>query len=308
MEPHRNFADRLQEAIDAKKSCLVVGLDPNLEKLPQELTAQLSSDVTSPGWAARASGAVGLFLEGVLEAVAPFAAAAKPNVAFFERFGAAGVDCLRRVCEQAKSKGLLVIVDAKRGDIGHTAEAYAEALLGDIPDTLGPHSDSVTLNPYLGKDSVSPFLDWVRERGKGLFLLVRTSNPSASDLQEVLVGERPFYLAVADHVRGWGVGLEGESGLNPIGAVVAATAPEQAATLREVLPNTFFLVPGYGAQGGAAENLAPYFVRGGRGVVVNASRSVLYPAAGGQGGDWKQAVAQAAESARDDLEAVRRKT
>ncbi len=300
----QNFADRLDLSIQQKKSCLVVGLDPVLERLPREVLSQVGVPaVGEPGWTARAASATGVFLRGVIDVVAEHAVAVKPNAGFFERFGAAGVDCLRQVSEHAVRQGLLVICDATRGDIGHTAEAYADSILGDAPDTLGPVTDAVTLNPYLGEDSVRPFLDKC-SGGKGLFLLVRTSNPSSADIQELEVAGEPLYLRVARLVGRWGDGLRGEGGLNPVGVVVGATAPEQAVAVREELPEAFFLVPGYGAQGAGAEELAPFFIEGGRGVVVNSSRSVLY-AFDGREDDWRAAVGEAASRAREALEAVR---
>ena len=300
----QNFADRLDLAIQEKSSCLVVGLDPVLERLPPEVLSEVGVPTQGePGWTARAASATGIFLKGVIDSVADHAVAVKPNAGFFERFGAVGMDCLRQVSEYAGKCGLLVICDAKRGDKGHTAGAYAESILGETPDTLGPVTDAVTLNPYLGEDSIRPFLDKC-PAGKGLFLLVRTSNPSGADIQELQVDGEPLYLKVARLVGRWGEGFSGEKGLNPVGVVVGATAPGQAAAVRKELPEAFFLVPGYGAQGGGAEELAPFFIAGGRGVVVNSSRSVLY-AFDGQEGDWRTLVAEAASRAREDLEAVR---
>ena len=305
-EQPQSFADRIQQSIDNRESCLVVGLDPSLERLPPDVFGHSGRlEPGAPGWTGHASVAVALFLERVIEAVAPFAAAVKPNAGFFERLGAAGWDALRRVTEIAQRHDLPVILDAKRGDIGNTASAYADGLLGDQPDTLGPTSDALTLSPYLGRDSIEPFLERVRVGGKGLFLLVRTSNPSGADFQELPVDGEPLYLHVARRVAEWGAGLEGASGLNPVGAVVGATAPETAARIRGALPTALFLVPGYGAQGGGAAELRPFFTPGGRGVLVNASRSILFAGETDRQGSWQSAVARAAEAARDDLEAVR---
>jgi len=304
--PGSGFADRLDAAIRDKKSCLVVGLDPDLERLPGEVFGRSGRlDPSAPGWTGHASVAIATWLEGVIEAVAPHAAAVKPNAGFFERFGAAGWECLRRGCEIARRQGLEVVVDAKRGDIGNTAKAYADALLGDAPDTIGPVCDAVTLNPWLGRDSVEPFLDRVREAGKGAFFLVRTSNPSARDIQELEVDGEPVYVHVARLVASWGEGLDGDCGLNPVGAVVGATAPEQAARVRAEMPKAMFLVPGYGAQGATAADLAPFFLPGGRGVIVNASRSILYAHDKNRDVPWQQAVGEAARAAQEDLESVR---
>ncbi len=301
-----SFADRLDEAIGRKKSCLVVGLDPVPERLPRDVVGDTrEASRSSRGWTAHASAAVALFLEGVLDAVAPYAVAVKPNAGFFERFGAVGWECLRRVCEMAKERDLLVIGDAKRGDIGSTARAYADALLGETPDTVGPLTDALTVNPYLGHDSVEPFLERVREGGKGIFVLVRTSNTGGKDFQELEVDGEPLYVHVARQVADWGRGLDGECGLNPVGAVVGATTPEQAANVRREMPRAVFLVPGYGAQGGGADALRPYFVEGGRGVVVNSSRGILYAFEESADRDWRGSIGAAASSARADLERVR---
>ena len=304
---HSSFADRLQEAIDRKRSCLVVGLDPTVERLPAEVQARVRGRIGDIGWTAHAATACALFLDEVITAVADVAVAVKPNTAFFERFGAVGWDCLLRLCTRARQAGLLVIADAKRGDVGHTAEAYAEAFLGAIPDTLGVVTDAVTLHPWTGSDGVQPFLERVRDDGKGIFILVRTSNPSAAEIQDLEVEGEPVFERVARLVRGWGEGLEGECGLNPVGAVVGATAPEQAARARAVLDRAFLLVPGLGTQGGSADALARLFLPGGRGVIVNASRSILYAHESAEG-PWQDAVARAARSTREELERVRERT
>ena len=305
------FADRLARAIEEKQSCLVVGLDPVLDRLPPyALELWGGSTPGNEGLTARAALAFGFFLREVVRVVADVAVAVKPNTAFFERYGAAGWECLREVCRDARSQGLLVIADAKRGDVSHTAAAYAEALLGETRDTLGPHVDAVTLNPYLGSDSVAPYLERVRAAGKGLFVLVRTSNPSSSELQELAIADgRPLYLHVAERVATWGEGFVGACGLSSVGAVVGATAPRQAAELRAALPQTTFLVPGLGAQGARPEDLGAYFLEGGRGALVNASRSILFAyqnEAGRAAASWIDAIRAAALQTRDALEAVRK--
>ena len=300
-----NFADRLEDAIEQKKSCLVVGLDPLVDTLPAEIHGRVGGALGNVGWTARAAAAVGLFLNEVIDLVAPHAVAVKPNVAFFERLGPVGWDCLCRVSQKAQKSGLLIITDAKRGDIGHSAEAYAEALLGDIPDTLGPVTDAVTVNPFLGTDGLKPFLERVERGGKGIFVLVRTSNPSAGEIQDLDVSGQPLYEHVARLVRSWGEGLEGACGLSPVGAVVGATAPTQGKRVRQVLGKSFLLVPGLGAQGGRAEALAPLFLPGGRGVLVSASRSILN-AHQSQKGPWQSAVEAAALEAKKQLDEIRR--
>jgi orotidine-5'-phosphate decarboxylase len=301
------FADRLEAAIEAKGSCLVVGIDPALERLPEEVRSRVAAVGRGSGpTAPRAAAAIGLWARDLVEAIAPFAAAVKPNTAFFERFGAAGWDALQATCRAARAAGLLVIVDGKRGDIDSTARAYADGLLGGLPDTVGAAADAVTVNPYLGTDGIRPFLDAAREGGKGLFVLVRTSNPSAAEIQDLDAGGRPVYLRVADLVALWGDELVGEMGLSSVGAVVGATAPRQAAEVRAALPRAIFLVPGYGAQGAGAEEIRPHFLPGGRGAVVNSSRAIIFAHEKDPGRPWRESVARAAERARDDLEKVRK--
>ncbi|MBN1443568.1 MAG: orotidine-5'-phosphate decarboxylase, partial [Planctomycetes bacterium] len=299
-----HFADRVGAAIEAKQSILVVGLDPILERMPDAVRRPGDAPPAGPGWTEQAARSVLAFAEGVVDAVKETAVALKPNTAFFERFGAAGWQCLLQVCGLARSAGLQVIVDAKRGDIGHTAEAYADALLGSEPGTVGPVTDAVTLNPWLGSESLAPFLRRARESGKGLFVLVRTSNPSAGEIQELVAGGCPVYQHVARLVHRWGEGLEGDCGLSAVGAVVGATAPEQAAAARSLLPRAIFLIPGFGAQGGRADQLSPLFLPGGRGALVNASRSVIF-AHETSDLPWRDAVRRAAEEHRAALERIR---
>lgn len=308
--PAKPFADRLEGAIDAKRSCLIVGLDPVLDRLPAEVHAAVGGYTAMDGapgeiHTARAAAALSLFCLEVTRAVAPCAVAVKPNAAFFERYGSSGWDGLREVCREARKLGLLVILDAKRGDLSSTATAYAEALLGDQTDTVGPWVDALTVNPYFGEDGVEPFLEAAHSRNKGLFVLVRTSNPSASEFQELESDGKPLYLHVAGAVARWGATTVSPSGWSTIGAVVGATAPEQAARVRAALPRSFFLVPGFGAQGAGAESVRPHFLPAGRGVVVNASRSIIYAFEKEGERPWTESVARAAETARDQLEAVR---
>lgn len=305
-----SFPTRLSQAIEDKGSCLVVGLDPVLERLPGEVLGAFGSYVgmDNDGFqihAAKAAGSLALFCTEVVQAVAPYAAAVKPNTAFFERFGPAGFDALVHVCRTAKKQGLLVILDAKRGDLSSTAEAYAQGLLGDIRDTPGEVTDALTLQPYMGWDCIRPFLEVAREHGKGLFVLVRTSNPSAEDFQELQSDGEPIYCHVARKVQEWGKDDRDSSGLSLVGAVVGATAPEQAERVRSILDSCFFLVPGYGAQGAGADSIKPHLLPGGKGVVVNASRSILYAHEKNTEVPWREAVAQQARSSRDELEAVR---
>jgi orotidine-5'-phosphate decarboxylase len=285
-----NFADRLAESVARKGSTLCVGLDPRIELLPPELVAGLK-----PGRAGRAR-AYERFCEGLIEAVADEAVAIKPQVAFFEALGGYGLTALERVCDTAAEHGLLVIADAKRGDIRSTSEAYAEAWLA--PREGGrPVADALTVNPYMGGDSMEPFLNACGQ-GAGLFVLARTSNPGAADLQEEMLADgRPLWERTAELIAEWGSGLIGESGLSSVGAVMGATNPEAVERARELMPAQVLLLPGVGAQGGNAAELAPAFRDHPAGGLVVAARSVIY-AWRERRGDWQQSVRAAAAELR----------
>ena len=256
------FADRLAERIDQLEAPIVMGLDPRPEYLPEELLAPGESDPV------RITRAMATFNRGLIDAVADLIPAIKPQFAFYERLGQPGLALLYDTISYAKERSLLVIGDAKRGDIASTAQAYAESLFDEFD------CDAVTLNGYLGLDSVVPFFDYL-EQGKGIYLLVRTSNPSAGDLQDLkLADDRTVYQAMADLTHRWGQDFIGESGFSSIGAVVGATWPQEAAELRRRMPQTPFLIPGYGAQGGTAQTATAGFSRG-KGGLINASRSIM---------------------------------
>ncbi len=249
------FADRLAAEVARKRSQLVVGLDPNQDLLPVELR-----------------GDVARFCCGIVDAVAPHAVAVKPQLAFFEAAGPAGMAAFDEVCAYARRAGLLVIADGKRGDIGSTARAYAEAYLGG--DT--PRADALTVNPWLGRDAVEPFLGAVRRGGAGIFVLVRTSN-AGGDLQDVVLSDgRTMWHHVAGLVDEWGEDSTSEVGLSSVGAVVGATHPRAVAEARRLMPRTILLLPGVGAQGGAVADLGRAFQSGPASALVSASRSVIY--------------------------------
>src|SRR6476646_10859989 len=250
-----SFADRLAGEVERKRSQLVVGLDPQSDLLPIELR-----------------GDVARFCCGIVDAVAPHAVAVKPQLAFFEALGAGGMAAFEQVCVYAKRAGLLVIADGKRGDIGSTARAYSEAYLeGDVP-----RADALTVNPWLGRDAVEPFLGAVRRGGAGIFVLVRTSN-MGGDLQDaVLKDGRPMWHHVAELVDEWGEDLAGEVGLTSVGAVIGATHPRAVAEARRLMPRSILLLPGVGAQGGRPADLTRAFQSGPASAVVSVSRSVLY--------------------------------
>jgi len=288
-----NFADRLAEAIDRKASCVVVGLDPRVDALPPDLLARARQSKDD------AADAVLEFNRQVIAAVAPHAVAVKPQAAFYEALGQPGFRVFGETIRHAQQEGLLVISDVKRGDVGSTAEAYARAHLEEFD------ADAVTLNPYLGGDSIAPFLDYA-DRGKGVFVLVKTSNPSSVEVQDLEAGDKKLYQRVAELVEQWGEPHRGRSGFSAVGAVVGATFPEAAAELRERMPHTIFLVPGYGAQGGGAEDCRACFDKRGYGTVVNSSRGIIFAYAKDKTPRWQDAVAEAARRMKDDLERVRR--
>jgi orotidine-5'-phosphate decarboxylase len=283
------FADRLSEAIERKGTQLVVGLDPVLDLLPVELRGEAVGDRRL------AAAAVERFCLGIVDAVAPHVAAIKPQVGFFEALGADGWAALERVCRYCREAGLLVIADAKRGDIGSTARAYAAAFLEPGPDG-SPLADALTVNAYLGQDSLDPFLAACRRHGAGLFVLVRTSNAGASDIQDALLSDgRPLWRHVADLVHAWGEDLVGEGGLSSVGAVVGATVPRYIAEARRAMPQAVILLPGVGAQGARPADVVRAFTSGPASAIVNASRSVIYAYRDG-GDDWR--VAAGEEAAR----------
>lgn len=289
-----NFADRLLDAIARKGSPVCVGVDPVHERLPKDLAAGPTA-----GDAEKAA-AIGRFAEAVVDVVAGIVPAVKPQIAFFERHGSAGVAAYERTVARAKAAGLVVIGDLKRNDIGSTAEAYA---LGNLAGDDRP--DAITINGYLGADGIEPFLKVCREGGKGAFVLVRTSNPSAAAVQDFqdASGKR-FYEHIAAIVAAMSeaAGLTGAGGYSSLGAVVGATYPAEARRLREIMPRQLFLVPGYGAQGATASDCGAAFREDGTGAIVSASRSIIFAYADRKyaGMDWKKAVASAAtEFARD---------
>ncbi len=289
-----NFADRLLTAIAAKNAPVCVGIDPQYDKLPPALRT------AAPGDAAGQLARIAEFCWGVLDAAAPAVPAVKPQSAYFEAYGAAGVQVYEQVTAWARQLGLLVIGDVKRNDIGSTAAAYARGHLERPEGT-----DAVTVNPYLGADGIAPFVQAGAAAGRGLFVLVRTSNPSGAYVQDFAdAAGRKLHVHVAELVArlGDGDGLVGEKGFSCVGAVVGATYPDEARLLRRLMPRQIFLVPGYGAQGAAAADCAACF-RDGTGAIVNASRSVLYAHENKQyaGMDWKSAVAAAAKAFAGDI-------
>ena len=300
-----HFADALIERVRALGHPLCVGLDPHLDQIP----AIFRRGSMAPG-DPETSAVVEEFLAAVLDRVAGRVAIVKPQIAFFEQLGWRGLRVLDGLCAKARSGGLQILLDAKRGDIGSTARGYAAAYL-----TRGAAMpvDALTINPYLGFDTIEPFAEAARGAGRGLFVLVRTSNPGSADLQDRDVGGEPLFGRVAAGLANLSNGMIGsKTGWSSLGVVCGATWPDQARRVREALPNALFLVPGYGAQGASASAAVQGFRPGPKGLeggIVNSSRAILFPAAGSQTADikvWETAVDTGLDAAIEDLaEAVR---
>ncbi len=267
--PQDHFADRLNRAIRSKKTPLVVGIDPRAGQLPQELACEDAADFT------KLAKAFLKFSCEIIDVVAGLVPAVKPQAAFFEQLGPQGMVALASVVDHARAAGLIVIMDAKRGDIGSTAQAYAHAYLGPKPQSPWG-CDSLTVNPYLGVDTLEPFVTVANQTGSGIFVLAKTSNPGSDTIQEKRVDGQPIYALVADEIQNLSSKNIGESGYGNIGAVVGATYPEQLAELRSKMPNTIFLIPGFGAQGGTAADVAGGLDEHGLGGVINSSRGIIF--------------------------------
>lgn len=275
-----NFADQVHAATQATGSFLVAGCDPVLDKLPEFLLAQAEARATSD--ADFIERALGAFSELFISAVVGKVAAVKPNIAFFEQYGVPGVAAFAKLCTALRSAGVLVIADAKRGDIGSTAAAYSAAFLGKsrIRGRVVANftADALTVNPFLGFDTLEPFLKDCQEYGKGIFVLVQTSNPGATAIQGLSSDGRPVREFVAEWLREQAAVLAGSSGWSGLGAVVGASYPDEARRLRQLMPRNFFLIPGLGAQGAAAtDSVAGFGVRDGKpgGALINVSRGLL---------------------------------
>ena len=268
--------NKLIADIRKKNAPIVVGLDPMLSYLPKHLLDQAIGEYGETMKAA--AEAVWEYNKGIVDAIYDLVPAVKPQIAMYEQFGIEGIAVFKKTVDYAKEKGLTVIGDVKRGDIGSTSAAYAVAHLGKI--TVGSKSytpfgeDFATVNPYLGTDGIQPFIDVCKQEKKGLFILVKTSNPSSGEFQDRLIDGRPLYELVGEQVAKWGDSCMGES-YSYIGAVVGATYPEMGKVLRRIMPKTYILVPGYGAQGGKAEDLVHYFNEDGLGAIVNSSRGII---------------------------------
>ncbi|MBQ3061114.1 MAG: orotidine-5'-phosphate decarboxylase [Lachnospiraceae bacterium] len=268
--------NKLVKEIKAKNAPIVVGLDPMLSYVPKHI---LDAKIKEYGENLQAAGeAIWQYNKEIVDATYDLIPAVKPQIAMYEQFGIEGLIAFKKTVDYCKEKGLVVIGDIKRGDIGSTSAAYANGHVGKVTvgNTVcrGFEEDFVTVNPYLGTDGVKPFVDVCKEEGKGIFVLVKTSNPSSGEFQDRLVDGRPLYELVGEKVAQWGEDHMGDE-YSYVGAVVGATYPKMGEILRKIMPKTYILVPGYGAQGGKASDLAPYFNEDGLGAIVNSSRGII---------------------------------
>ena len=268
--------NKLVEKIQKTNAPIVVGLDPMLNYIPQHIQDKAFRELgeTLEG----AAEAIWQYNKGIVDAICDLVPAVKPQIAMYEQFGIPGMMAYKNTVDYCKEKGLVVIGDIKRGDIGSTSAAYAVGHLGKVQvgskKYAGFDEDFATVNPYLGSDGVKPFIDVCKEENKGIFVLVKTSNPSSGEFQDRMIDGRPLYEWVGEKVAQWGEEHMGDS-YSYVGAVVGATYPEMSKILRKLMPHTYFLVPGYGAQGGTAADLKHCFNEDGLGAIVNSSRGII---------------------------------
>ena len=292
------FIDRLIERIQQKNTSCIVGLDPALERMPTKWLQE--REISEPRQAGQRQSSLAEKAEAiyqynlmVLDAIADLVPAVKPQSAYYELFGSAGIIALEKTVRAARDRDLLVVLDVKRGDIASTATAYAKSYLPSKP-AHPLEADAITIVPYLGKDCLDPFFEEAIKWGKGVFVCVKTSNPGASIVQEQKIGNRYLYEIIADLIKPASDKSIGESGYSGIGAVVGATYPEAARRLRQQLPNSIFLVPGVGAQGGGKEGIKACFNPDGLGAVVSSSRAIMYPHLYGSEVSNQETIRQAA--------------
>ncbi|MBQ8688528.1 MAG: orotidine-5'-phosphate decarboxylase [Ruminococcus sp.] len=269
--------DRLIKKIQETKNPSVVGLDPKLDYVPKYICEKHFAEEGTTLKAA--ANAILEFNRAIIDEIYDIVPAIKPQAAYYEMYGWEGVRVLAETIKYAQEKGMFVMTDGKRNDIGATMEAYAAAHLGTVMvngEEMEPFgADALTVNGYLGTDGIAPLMKICKEKDKGIFVLAKTSNPSSGELQDKCIGDTPIYAVMGDMCEGWGADTIGEYGYSAVGAVVGATYPEQLSELRKRLPHTMFLVPGYGAQGGGAAGLAGAFDENGLGAIVNSSRAIM---------------------------------
>lgn len=302
-----NFADRLIERIRTTRTPLMVGLDPRREQLPPAIRNELTAPPHSAEYWTQTAEGFRKFSLGIIDVVANLVPAIKPQLAFFEQYGPSGMNALADVIDYATSKGLLVILDGKRNDIGSTGEAYASAYLGRKPRSPWG-GDALTINPWMGRDSLAPFVSRCAAVDSGLFVLVKTSNPGSEDYQGLAIKDQPLYRRVAADVENLAGQTLGTCGYGSVGAVIGATYPEQLSELRLAMPHTLFLIPGFGAQGGTAADVAGGFDCQGLGAIVNSSRAIIFAHESKQfahlgNADWQNAVEAATRASIAQLRA-----
>ncbi len=300
----------LVDRIKKKQTPILVGLDPMLNYIPEFLQKEA---IREHGETLEAAAeAVWNYNKEIVDAICDIVPAVKPQSAMYEQFGIPGLEVFQRTVKYCKEKGLVVIGDVKRGDIGSTSAAYAAGHLGNVQVGSKKLSvfdeDFITVNPYLGSDGIQPFIDVCREEKKGIFILVKTSNPSSGEFQDQKIDGKPLYELVGEHVAEWGEQCMGDD-YSYVGAVVGATYPEMGRVLRKVMPKSYILVPGYGAQGGTAKELAPYFNEDGLGAIVSSSRGIIaaykqpaYEKYGERG--FAEAARQAALAMKEDIDSL----
>ena len=300
--------DTLVKKIKEKGNPSVAGLDPKIEYVPEFLREKAYKEYGKN--LKGACEAIWEYNKGLIDALYDVVPAVKPQSAFYEMYGLCGEEVLHRTIAYAKEKGLYIILDVKRNDIGSTAEAYSKAYLGKA-EVDGEEFDScpvdcVTVNPYLGTDGIKPFVDDCKKYDKSIFALVKTSNPSSGELQDLELNGKHFYEIVAEKVNDWNSDTIGESGYGAVGAVVGATYPEQAEVLRKIMPKSYFLVPGYGAQGGSAKDVKKSFNDDGLGAIVNSSRGIMcaYQKQGLAGEKFAEAARAEAIRMKEELTSI----
>ena len=300
--------DRLIERIRDMQNPTVAGLDPKLDYVPRFICDEAFSKYHDPMEAAAA--ALLVFNKGLIDALCDIVPAVKPQCAYYEMYGWQGMRALYETIAYAKKKGMFVITDGKRNDIGATMQAYAAAHLGTTAvrgeQIAAFDADALTVNGYLGTDGIKPLTEICAAQDKGIFVLVKTSNASSGELQDKCIGDKPVYRVMGDMCEAWGEPTRGAYGYSAVGAVVGATYPQQLAELRGALPHTFFLVPGYGAQGGGAKDVVPAFDKNGDGAIINSSRGIMcaYQKNGCDEQDYAKAARAEALRMRDDIAAA----
>jgi len=303
------FVTRLNQQIQNKNSRVCVGLDPRLEWLPQKILRRNKKKYGVSFLAAAT--AILEFNKEVIDVITPFAAAIKPQLAFYEQYGPEGLKVFAQTVEYAKSLDLLTIADAKRGDIESTAQAYANAFLGQT-ELFGQKKpcydvDCITVNPFLGEDSLEPFVDTCHQYGKGIFILVKTSNSGSKDLQDLVIDGLNISRRLAQMVTRKACQQLDDQGYSDIGAVVGATFPKEALVLRQLMPHSVFLVPGLGSQGGKVTDVAHFFNPDGLGAIVNSSRGITFSKVGKEGANYLSCIKTAVQDLQKSINQVLKK-